>query len=264
MGLFGMKVIKKFSPWLQKIRTTIIMSYLLITDNINIRRLIDLYAQQMGLTVEFTNNGREGLEKIKATDFVLVLLNIQIGATSYVDIIKSMRQSGYTGKIVALTENAMRDEKQSCLDAGCNEVIAIPDDRKELVTLLERNVAKRAVGEPVQQPLMSSMELDDEVVFELVEKYVSMLPALIDEVRQSYEKQNLEKFKALVHDLKSTGGNYGYMVVTKSAARMELCLRENKMEDIKQILEDMDTIVQQIQLGWNCTQTNEVYKAINQ
>jgi len=240
------------------------MAYLLIADNINIQRLVALYAQQMGFTVEIANNGKEGLEKAISSDFNLILLNMQLPSASGLETTRNLRQSGYKGKIVALTEDSMRDNSQSCLSAGCNEVIAIPAGQKELLTLLERNIAKREAGEPVHQPLMSSMVLDDEVVFELVEKYVSILPSLIDEIRQNYEKQNLEKLKALVHDLKSTGGNYGYMVVTKSAARIELCVRQNKIEDIKLILDELDTIVQQIQLGWNYAQGKEAYKAINQ
>ncbi len=239
------------------------MPYLLITGNTNIQRLTSLYVRQMGLTLNIANNGKEGLKKVLAKEFDLILVDMQLPTMSGIDTTKSLRRSGYRGLIIALKENSVDDSKPSYRAVGCNDVIALPIERNEFIHLMEKSIAKLNKDNLSQQPIICTMEFDDEVISQLVEKYVSMLPTMIADIRQVYEKRNIEKFKVLVHDLKSTGGNYGYMIVTKLAAGMEACVRDNKITEIKVILDELDKVVQQIQLGWTYGQGNDGDVAIN-
>jgi len=240
------------------------MPYLLITGNTNIQRLTSLYVRQAGHTVEIANNGKVGLEKISLKKYDLIMVDMQLPTMSGIDTTKNLRQSGYKGIIIGLKEHTVMDDKQSCLIAGCNDVISIPIDRNEFIAMLEEKTAKQDAEMPAAQPISCSLQLDDDDVSELVDKFVSMLPALSSDIRQAYEQQDFEKLSGLVHDLKSTGGNYGYMMVSKLAARMEVCLRENDIEHIKAILIELFAVAEQIQLGWGNGPNNNGDMAINE
>jgi len=240
------------------------MPYLLITGNTNIQRLTSLYVRQIGLTVDIANNGKAGLDKISRKNFDLIMVDMQLPTMSGIETSKNLRKSGYKGIIVALKENASPDNRQSCLLAGCNDVIATPIDRNNFIAMLEDITAKQDLDTSVVQPIKCSMELDDDDVSQLVDKYVTMLPILSADIRQAYEQKDFEKLSGLVHDLKSTGGNYGYMVVSKLAVRMEACIRENELEEIKTILQELFAVAEQIKLGWNTDRNNNDDVAINQ
>ncbi len=49
-----------------------------------------------------------------------------------------LRQNGYSKPIVALTANAMRGDREKCLDAGCDDYAAKPINRRKLVELVRK------------------------------------------------------------------------------------------------------------------------------
>jgi len=54
---------------------------------------------------------------------------------------QKLRSAGYKGPIIALTAHAMTEDRQRCMDAGCDDFISKPINPKTLAGLLEPWVA---------------------------------------------------------------------------------------------------------------------------
>jgi CheY-like chemotaxis protein len=78
------------------------------------------------------------LDGPKEQPFDVVLMDIQMPDIDGIEATRRLRQGGYEGPIVALTAHAMASHRQLCLEAGCNEHLSKPVDRRQLLSTLER------------------------------------------------------------------------------------------------------------------------------
>ncbi len=83
-----------------------------------------------GLQVEVASNGREAVDRVRAGDYDIVLMDMQMPQMNGVDATREIRQ--LPGKaampILAMTANAFEEDRQACLEAGMNGHIGKPVD----------------------------------------------------------------------------------------------------------------------------------------
>jgi PAS domain S-box-containing protein len=76
--------------------------------------------------IQHANNGVDALKCFSKATFDLVLLDIQLPEMDGYQIANTIRKHNPSIPIIAQTAHAMSDDKQKCLNAGCNEYITKP------------------------------------------------------------------------------------------------------------------------------------------
>ncbi len=113
---------------------------LLVEDN-PVNQLVakGMLAKQ-GLEVELANNGQQALERLQEGDFALVLMDCNMPVMDGYEASRRIRQNPAWQQlpVIALTANALSDERQRCLAAGMNDYLAKPFRREELLALLDQ------------------------------------------------------------------------------------------------------------------------------
>jgi len=119
---------------------------LLAEDGVDNQRLISLVLRKAGAQVVVVDNGKMACDEALAglsheehvpsdrpEAFDVILMDMQMPVMNGYEAARYLRKAGYAGPIIALTANAMKDDRQKCLDAGCDDYVVKPIDRSKLL-----------------------------------------------------------------------------------------------------------------------------------
>ena len=112
---------------------------LLAEDNVVNQRVALKILERLGYRAEVASNGFETLEALARQPFDLVLMDVQMPELDGLETTRRIRTRwpGAQGPIIiAMTANAMRGDRERCLNAGMDGYIAKPIDREELRSAL--------------------------------------------------------------------------------------------------------------------------------
>jgi len=84
--------------------------------------------KQMGFEVDVVGNGAEAVERIRAGDYALLLMDIQMPVMDGLTATRAIRAlPGLPSlPIVAMTANAFADDQRRCIDAGMDDFVSKP------------------------------------------------------------------------------------------------------------------------------------------
>lgn len=104
---------------------------LIAEDAPDTRRLLVAYLRQTGVEVHTVDNGEAAVAQAVAAwqsgqPFDLIVMDVQMPQMDGVTATTSLRSQGYTGPIIALTANAMEQDRTRCLAAGCDGFLIKP------------------------------------------------------------------------------------------------------------------------------------------
>lgn len=113
---------------------------LLVEDNPVNQLVAKGMLAKLGCDVSVAKQGVEALEQLERNDFDLVLMDCNMPVMDGYEASRRIRQSGRwpTLPIIALTANAMPEERERCRAAGMNDYLAKPFRREELLTLINQ------------------------------------------------------------------------------------------------------------------------------
>jgi PAS domain S-box-containing protein len=132
--------------------TTIDGCILVVDDRRDIRYLAQHFIEKAGGQVVTATNGREAIDILTDPDpqdslIDLVVIDMQMPVMDGYDAAQELRQRGFTKPIIALTANAMKDDREKCITAGCNDYATKPLDGPKLITMIAQYLSESRVVE---------------------------------------------------------------------------------------------------------------------
>jgi signal transduction histidine kinase/DNA-binding response OmpR family regulator len=119
---------------------------LVAEDNPVNQKLAVMMLQKAGYTVEVAGNGREAVEAIRCGQkpFDIILMDIQMPEMDGLEATRQIRKDGFTEiPIIAMTANAMKGDREICIEAGMNDYISKPVKREIVFTIVEKWLYER-------------------------------------------------------------------------------------------------------------------------
>ncbi len=119
---------------------------LLVEDNPVNQLVAKGMLSKLGCEVVVAAHGGEALSQLEQNGFDLVLMDCNMPVMDGYEATRQIRHRGRWPKlpIVALTANAMPEERERCRSAGMNDYLAKPFRREELAALIDTWVPPKA------------------------------------------------------------------------------------------------------------------------
>src|SRR4029079_17336692 len=96
------------------------------------------HLRRAGVDVIIASNGKLAIEAVKAQKFDLIFMDMQMPELDGYGATRELRKDKIETPIVALTANAMAEDRVKCIDAGCTEYLPKPLTRAQLLRMAAR------------------------------------------------------------------------------------------------------------------------------
>jgi two-component system, sensor histidine kinase and response regulator len=224
---------------------------LLAEDNVVNQTVAVALLEQRGHRVVVAANGREAVRQWEAAEFDLVLMDMQMpemdGLEATVAIRESERLNGKPRtRIVALTANAIKGDRERCLAAGMDGYLSKPIDVEEFRRTVERG--PEAEIEALSMPLRSDRTRaafdpeaalqraggSQELLAELVGLHLEQTPELLAAIKTAIAQQDGSRLERAAHTLKGAVSNFDALPACEAALRLEQLGRSPEWTEIAQ------------------------------
>lgn len=177
--------------------------------------------------------------------------------------------------VIAMTANAMSEDKERCIAAGMNDHITKPIDPEQLFyallkwippkngTKLPQNIQEAFVktnpsenvfnidipGVDTQTGLKRVLGKKD-FYLSILKKYTVNQKNTITEIKKALESEDYNTAERLTHTLKGVSGNIGAEAVQEKAALLESLFKEHAPEEkLKAVIEETDKLLKYVTEG---------------
>jgi len=112
---------------------------LVVEDDTVSFKLIEASLKTTQLTLLHANNGAQAIEYFNSNhDIKLVLLDIQLPGVNGYDVVSHIKKVKPSLPVIAQTAFSMSNDKEKCLNAGCDEYISKPISIHKLRELVQK------------------------------------------------------------------------------------------------------------------------------
>jgi len=121
-------------------------SVLVVEDNAVNCLVVQALLERLGMSVTMAHDGAQAVEAVQHCDVDLVLMDCQMPVMDGYEATRRIRASGHARAdipIVALTANALSDDRQRCDAAGMNDYLPKPVTGDALAQVLRRHLGPR-------------------------------------------------------------------------------------------------------------------------
>jgi two-component system sensor histidine kinase/response regulator len=248
---------------------------LLVEDNeINQQVACELLSQA-GLEVEIANHGQEAVEMVAKRDYDAVLMDVQMPVMDGYTATGKIRAMPKQAKlpILAMTANAMLEDRQNALDCGMNAHIPKPIDPDVLFKALREWIPAREGGGASVGPDSSGSAskginvlpaklpgIDLEVGLRNVGGNRVLLRKLLvdfykdhaedaEEILVALDRDDSAGAQCLAHTLKGIAGTIGIPELLRPVAELEAFLKDRDNEGARSRLDELSAVMASIMPG---------------
>ncbi|NBV20509.1 MAG: PAS domain S-box protein [Proteobacteria bacterium] len=204
---------------------------LVAEDHETNRQLVAMMLESLGYLPAFVGNGLEAVEAAENPGYEIILMDCQMPEMDGFDAAREIRRrevsrgvpASQRARIIALTANALKGDRERCLSAGMDSYLSKPFTRKELLECITAVVQAKPQEHPAATPKPVPTERILDVgrinnlcaeigvrgVLGVVNDFTASLPARVAEIEAHAKAGRLEELARIAHSVQGVGYSLG-------------------------------------------------------
>ena len=214
---------------------------------------------KLGLTVDVADNGKIAIATLSKENFDLVFMDMQMPEMDGIEATKTIRDPNssvlnHQIPIIAMTANAMKGDREACLNAGMNDYVPKPINRKELIEALERvehGYMTMAKGSKKKKDLLTDENFFDEnalldrlsgdrqLMKTILTAFIQDVKSQIDRLEKLIEDKDIDGARRQAHSIKGASGNAGAKAMQNLAVMVENSLKDSDSVSASKMISEL-------------------------
>jgi two-component system sensor histidine kinase/response regulator len=227
-------------------------SILIAEDNEMNQEVVMGLIEDFGFHINIANNGEEAVNLVKKNVYDIILMDMQMpvmdGISATIEIRKNLKNNYLP--ILAMTANAMQQDREKCANAGMNDHIAKPIDPDELFNKLLKWIRPINMSNSTEKPPHDGINFLPDIngldvnlgllrVSGKKKNYIKMLNYFIkgqehtsNELRNALKIGDYKTAELIAHSSKGVCGNIGAILLQDSVTEIERLIKDNTSVEI--------------------------------
>ncbi|MCP4753698.1 MAG: response regulator [Proteobacteria bacterium] len=226
------------------------MRILVAEDNPTNQDIALAILENVGISVQIANNGREAVTAVQDTPFDAVLMDIQMPEMDGYEATRIIRNDPNLASlpIIAMTAHAMKGDQEKCLQAGMNDYISKPINQDKLFQILSKNVkyeslpiSFREIRTRTQRNLtdvshalpanlpgiavknaLNELDINDDTYKRILLVFYNNSKNVMQSIQEAFDKKEWHSLWDLAHNIKGSAANIGADKVETTAYALEI------------------------------------------
>ena len=230
---------------------------LLVEDNPLNQEVAKLTLKHLKTKVDVVGDGAAAIEKLRLVSYDIVLMDLQMPVLDGYAATKIIRDElKLMVPIIALTANAIKGEREKCLNAGMDDFVSKPFEEKDIAKVLVKHVLDKR-REPGTEKVKALYDLtrliqlsngDMSFVKKMVTMFIKQTEDFNKEFTEIQKVKDIVMLNKLSHKMKPAIDNLGIVslaTLIRELEKWELSsddewnILHKKVEDVKNILKQV-------------------------
>jgi DNA-binding NtrC family response regulator len=161
---------------------------LLLDDEEQIRRAIELHLKKNGHRVVSAENGQKGLEILAGQDFDLIITDLQMPEVSGTELLKTLDEKNLLVPTIVLTGYGSVESAVEAMKLGASDYITKPPQLDEITLRVEKIISRQKL---VEENRRLKKELEDKFDFEGIIGKSHLMLEMFEKLKPLAEDRNI-------------------------------------------------------------------------
>lgn len=235
---------------------------LLAEDNLVNQKVAVALLQKQGYSVDVVDNGKDAVERIKNHAYSVVLMDVQMPTLDGLEATRRIR--AWEGgdrhiPIIAMTAHAMKGDRERCLQAGMDDYISKPIDKRSLFIAIERwGQGESSLADDADRPrpkldegkkseapvniieALPRFGNDHRFFNEMSEDFIQKLPKQVSALKTALASQDMKLIGQISHNIKGVSSTFSAERLSKLSANLETVCTSGDPKQIEHLIAEIE------------------------